>query len=49
MRICVLQIFASLVLAYIPMNRVVMAEDRRLQATTADKPAFVFGGTGAQN
>ena len=44
MRICALQIFALFALAYISMDRVATAEDRRSQATTADKPAFVFGG-----
>ena len=46
MRICALQIFASLALACIPMDRVATAEDRRSHATTADKPAFMFGGVG---
>ena len=46
MRICALQIFASLALACIPMDRVATAEDRRSHATTADKPAFVLGGVG---
>jgi hypothetical protein len=46
MRICALQIFASLALACIPMDRVATAEDRRSHATTADKPAFVIGGVG---
>jgi hypothetical protein len=44
MRIRALQIFASLALACIPMDRVAAAEDRRSHATTADKPAFVIGG-----
>ena len=43
MRICALQIFASLALACIPMDRVAAAEDRRSHDTTADKPAFVIG------
>ena len=46
MRICALQIFASLALACIPMDRVAIAEDRRSQATTAENPAFVLGGVG---
>ena len=46
MRICALQIFASLALACIPMDRVAAAEDRRSHATTADKPAFMIGGVG---
>ena len=46
MRICALQIFASLALACIPMDRVATAEDRQSHATTADKPAFVIGGVG---
>ena len=46
MRICALQIFASLALACIPMDRVAMAEDRRSHATTADKTALMFGGVG---
>ena len=46
MRICALQIFASLALACISMERVATAEDRRSQATTADKPVFVFGDVG---
>jgi hypothetical protein len=28
------------------MDHVAIAEDRRPQATTTDKPAFVFGGVG---
>jgi hypothetical protein len=46
MRISALQILASLALACIPMDRVAAAEDRRSHATTADKPAFMFGGVG---
>ena len=46
MRICALQIFASLALTGIPMGHVATAEDRRLHATTADKPAFAIGGVG---
>jgi hypothetical protein len=46
MRIYALQILASLALACIPMDRVATAEDRRSQATTADKPTFVFAGVG---
>ena len=46
MRICGLQIFASLALACIPMDRVAIAEARRSHDTTADKPAFVIGGVG---
>jgi len=44
MRICALQIFVSLALACIPMDRVATAEDRPSHATTADKLAFMFGG-----
>jgi hypothetical protein len=46
MRICALQIFVSLALTYFVMDRVATAEDRPSQATTAEKPAFVFGGVG---
>jgi hypothetical protein len=46
MRICELQIFAWLALACIPMDRGATAEDRWSQATTTDKPAFVFWGVG---
>jgi hypothetical protein len=56
MRICALQIFASLVLACIPIGRVATAEDGRSEtvattriaadtaATTDGKAAFVFAG-----
>jgi hypothetical protein len=43
-RICALWIFASLALVCIPIDRVATADNRRSHATTADKPAFVFGG-----
>jgi len=46
MRICVLQIFASVALACISMDRVATAKDRWSQVTTADKPAFALGGAG---
>jgi hypothetical protein len=58
MRICALQIFASLALACIPLDRVATAEDRRSHAvattkvaadtaaTTEGKAAFVLGGVG---
>ena len=41
MRICALQIFASIALACIPMDRVATAEDRRSHATSADQLYFV--------
>jgi hypothetical protein len=46
MRVCGLHIFASFALACMAMDRVAAAEDRRSQATTAEKPAFAFGGIG---
>jgi hypothetical protein len=33
-------------LVCIPLDRIATGEDRRREATTADKPAFVLGGVG---